>query len=267
MPVDSMMAVEEDATLHKAKQMFLQHLEEVDTSEGSTNTLVLKFQLDPEVESALDAFVTEHGCSMQSRVISREEQDKLDKRRKSCTQYTHFMVTPEAQKAYLKDRKLPPSPSKASPKKTTTPNKATTTPKKGTTTPKKAVTTPKIAASRSPAKSPRKVNDKIVKKPVVKGQGTPESEDSNARPASEDVYDEKDVVKIPVGKFDDLCGRLASALLLLPTTDIARATESRETLLEVAHEMRQLRPLKRSANDEDKGEGSSSHAKAKKRRL
>ncbi|KAJ7781188.1 hypothetical protein B0H16DRAFT_1497378 [Mycena metata] len=258
MPVDSMMAVEEDATLHKAKQMFLQHLEEVDTSEGSTNTLVLKFLLDPEVESALDAFVTEHGCSMQSRIISREEQDKIDKRRKSCTQYTHFMVTPEAQKAYMKNRKLPPSPAKATPKKTTTP-------KRIATTPKKAATTPKTPASRSPAKSSRKAND--VKKPAVKAPGTPESEDSNAGPASEDEYDEKDVVRVSVAKFDDLCGRLASALLLLPTTDIARATECRDTLLEVAHEMRQLRPLKRSASDEDKGEGSSSARKVKKRRL
>jgi hypothetical protein len=47
----------------QAKQKFLQHLEEVDTSEGIANTLVLKFRLDPEVESALNAFVTDHGCS------------------------------------------------------------------------------------------------------------------------------------------------------------------------------------------------------------
>ncbi|KAJ7248882.1 hypothetical protein B0H12DRAFT_1123190 [Mycena haematopus] len=54
--------VGEDATLHKAKQKFLQHLEEVDCSDGLTNNLVLKFHLSPEVESELNAFVTEHDC-------------------------------------------------------------------------------------------------------------------------------------------------------------------------------------------------------------
>ncbi|KAJ7270782.1 hypothetical protein B0H12DRAFT_1093891 [Mycena haematopus] len=49
--------VGEDATLHKAKQKFLQHLEEVDCSDGLTNNLVLKFHLSPEVESELNAFV------------------------------------------------------------------------------------------------------------------------------------------------------------------------------------------------------------------
>lgn len=81
--------------------MFLKHLEEVDTTEGLANTLVVKFRLEPEVEDALNKFVEAHGCSyvssishidyinnerdssMESRLLSREEQDKIDKRRKT----------------------------------------------------------------------------------------------------------------------------------------------------------------------------------------
>ncbi|KAJ7689613.1 hypothetical protein B0H17DRAFT_1066334 [Mycena rosella] len=126
----NMYDVEEDATLHKAKQHFLQHLEEVDTSDGIAKTLVLKFTLAPEVISALTEFVTEHGCSMETRLLTRQEQDAIDKRRKSCAQYTWFTVTPEAKAAYLKNRKTPlktplkrPSPKKAGASLTSTPSK------------------------------------------------------------------------------------------------------------------------------------------------
>jgi hypothetical protein len=78
---------------------------------------------------------------------------------------------------------------------------------------------------------------------------------------------DQDMVKIPLRKFDDLVGRLASALLLLPTVDITRGTECRETLVDVAHEMRELRPTKRRFNEDDgEGKGESSRT-PKKRRL
>ncbi|KAJ7349126.1 hypothetical protein DFH08DRAFT_864496 [Mycena albidolilacea] len=230
--------VAEDATLHKAKQMFLKHLAEVDTSEGLTNELVLKFRFDADVESALNTFVIEHGCSMESRVLSREEQNKIDKRQKACSQYTWFQVTPEAQAEYLKNHKVSSPPKKVSPKKTpaTTPRKAPAT------TPKKTAT---------PAKTPR-TGTKQQKKVVQETDGDNAGDDDS----------ESDVVKIPVATFDDLIGRLGSALLLLPTTDPARGEECREALVEVAHDLCQLRPLKRASD-----EGGSSHTPAKRRRV
>ncbi|KAJ7140834.1 hypothetical protein C8R44DRAFT_974578 [Mycena epipterygia] len=232
----------EDSSLHKAKQMFLKHLEEVDTSEGLTNTLVVKFRLEPEVEDALNKFVEAHGCSMESRVLTREEQDKIDKRRKTCAQYTWFMVTPEAQEEYLKDRKAPlkrPSSAKATPKKVT---------------PKKA----------TPAKSARKPKDKTVK-PVTKKE-TPESEDSNQFLLPAQREEDGDMLRIPRAKFDDLCARLADALLLLPTTDMVRGTECRDALVDVAHEMRELKSLKRPLDDAEEAGTSQSHRKAKRPR-
>ncbi|KAF8172798.1 hypothetical protein K438DRAFT_1851151 [Mycena galopus ATCC 62051] len=246
--------ISEDATLHKAKQKFLEHLAEVDTSEGTATTLVLKFRLAPEVLSELDTFVNQHGCAMNSRVITREEQDKIDKRVKSCSQFTYFEVTSEAQENYLKSTGKTRVPKKASPKKAETPAKPTkkaektATPAKKTATPAKKTTTPAKKAI-TPAKIPRSG-------PKQKTD-IPESED--------DAVPETDgVVSIPIGQFDDLSARLASALLLLPTTDHTRSVECRDTLLDVAHEMRQLRPLKR-ALDEDEGEGEGGSSAKKQR--
>ncbi|KAJ7837086.1 hypothetical protein B0H14DRAFT_1118681 [Mycena olivaceomarginata] len=199
--------VAEDATLHKAKQMFLKHLAEVDTSQGLTNELVLKFRFDADVESALNAFVIEHGCTMESRVLSREEQNKIDKRQKACSQYTWFQVTPEAQAAYLKNHKVSSPPRKSHRKK------------RQLLQPKKAAATPKKTAT--PAKTPR-TGTKQQKKVVQETDGDNAGDDDS----------ESDVVKIPVATFDDLIGRLGSALLLLPTTDPARGEECRETLVE-----------------------------------
>ncbi|KAF7373493.1 hypothetical protein MSAN_00559200 [Mycena sanguinolenta] len=243
-PQKSEYDVGEDATLHKAKQKFLEHLEKVDTSEGLTNDLVLKFRLTPEVEAALNAFVANHGCFMESRILSREEQDKIDKRQKNCAQYTWFQVPPEAQEKYLKSRNISVTPSKkATPRKAAPPAKTTSASKK----------TPSVKvekAASSSAKHPRKTANQRKE--------TPESEEQEDDAALETG----DVVSIPIGKYDDLCGRLASAMLLLPTVDPARGAECRDMLLEVAHEMRQLRPLKRALHDDDAGKGGS----AKKRR-
>ncbi|KAJ6463375.1 hypothetical protein C8R45DRAFT_1025481 [Mycena sanguinolenta] len=245
-PQKSDYGVGEDSTLHKAKQKFLEHLETVDTSDGLTNTLVLKFRLTPEIEAELNAFVVENGCFMESRVLSREEQDKIDKRQKNCAQYTWFQVPPEAQEKYLKNRKVSISPGKkATPKKVAPPAKTPSAAKK---TPSTKLAKPSTS---TPAKSARKTSKQK--------RDTPESEEEDGA-----VPETDDVVSIPTGKFDDLCGRLASAMLLLPTVDPARGAECRDMLLEVAHEMRQLRPLKRALHDEDgAGKGEKS---AKKRR-
>ncbi|KAJ7657350.1 hypothetical protein DFH06DRAFT_1198022 [Mycena polygramma] len=261
--MSSKFAIEEDAALHKAKQKFLEHLETVDTSEGLANTLVVKFRLEPEIEAALDAFVTEHGCSMESRVLTREEQDKIDKRQKNPAQHTWFLVTPEAQEAYLKKNKIQPkTPSaKKSPAKKSTPK---TTPAK---TPAK--TYAKSATKKSTPKTATPASRKVPRKAITKTEKiTPESEDEDAENEEEESSEEDDMIKIPLQKFDDMCSRLASALLLLPTTDITRGKECRDALVEVAHDMRQLvsRPLKRRLTD-DEGAGSSrSPANAKKRR-
>ncbi|KAJ6573474.1 hypothetical protein DFH09DRAFT_1151925 [Mycena vulgaris] len=222
---------EEDATLHKAKQLFIKHLEEVDTSEGLANTLVLKFYLNAEVEAALNSFVTDLGCSMESRIISREEQDKIDKRRKTCSQFTWFMVTPEAQEEYLKNRKSPlkrPAPKSAATR---------TTPAKPPRTPKKKVSTPAI----------KKLKE------------TPESEEPNTDEDSE-------TLTVPRAKIASLCSRLADAMLLLPR-DTA-GIECRNALFDVAHDMRELLPLKRVLIEEDEGEVSgASPRRAKKPRV
>ncbi|KAJ7090298.1 hypothetical protein B0H15DRAFT_258185 [Mycena belliarum] len=245
---------EEDATLHKAKQLFLKHLEEVDTSEGSANTLVLKFLLDPDVEAELQRFVTDHGCScvslsllprllpqtrviiaprMESRVLSREEQDKIDKRRKNCAQHTWFLVTPEAQEEYLKNGKS------VSPLKRPTPKKAT-------------------AARSTPSKTPRKPKTQKAASPVKKEVApTPEvSAKGSDTAADEDLT-------IPREKLAGIVARLADAMLLLPVD--APAVECRDALFEVAREMRELLPLKRPREDDDEA-GGTSPKKAKRPR-
>lgn len=177
-----------------------------------------------------------------------------------CAQYTWFMVTPEAQEEYLRGRKSPlkrPSSAKATPKKVT----------------------PKKATTSTPAKSARKPKDKTVK-PVTK-KDTPECMSPNIlifraliRPPAEDSNQfvlpaqggDGDILQIPRAKFDDLCARLADALLLLPTTDMVRGTECRDALVDVAHEMRELKSLKRPLDDAEEAGTSQSHRKAKRPR-
>lgn len=163
-------------------------------------------------------------------------------------------MTPEAQAEYLKNHKVSSPPKKVSPKKT-----PATTPKKA------AATTPKKTAT--PAKTPRtgtKQQKKVVQE-SMSVSSIPSHLFSSVAADGDNAGDddsESDVVKIPVATFDDLIGRLGSALLLLPTTDPARGEECRETLVEVAHDLRQLRPLKRASD-----EGGSSHTPAKRRRV
>ncbi|KAJ7140038.1 hypothetical protein C8R43DRAFT_1018745 [Mycena crocata] len=87
------MSSKDEKVLDKAKNAFLKHLKQVDTSNGPVNDVIIKFRLG-EVESAFDNFVKQHGCKMTTRIISRAEQDAIDPR---CAQYTSVLVTPEAQ--------------------------------------------------------------------------------------------------------------------------------------------------------------------------
>ncbi|KAJ7457855.1 hypothetical protein FB451DRAFT_1274374 [Mycena latifolia] len=211
---------EEDFTLHKAKQAFLTHLEEVDTSDGLANTLVLKFQLEPDVEAELNRFVTDHGCSMDSRVLTREEQDKIDKRRKTCAQYTWFQVTPEAQEDYLKTKK------------------------KGSVAPSKRPAPKKAAAARStPTKSPSK-----PKTPKTKTKKVSPPVDEMAEVEAEGSSTADDTLSIPRAQFKSIVARLSDALLLIPTD--APGIECRDALLAVGHEMRGLM-LKRPHDSEE----------------
>ncbi|KAJ7102916.1 hypothetical protein C8R44DRAFT_808763 [Mycena epipterygia] len=90
-----------DKNLQKAKNAFLKHLKEVDTSLGPVDAVILKFRLNPAVGAAFDAFVRHHRCTMKTRIISRKEQNEIDPRQKSCAQFTSVLVTPAAQAAFL----------------------------------------------------------------------------------------------------------------------------------------------------------------------
>ncbi|KAJ6558277.1 hypothetical protein B0H19DRAFT_1150649 [Mycena capillaripes] len=93
--------------LKKAKDVFLKHLKEIDTSDGPVNQVILKFHLTRDVELAFESFVRHYGCTMSTRIISRAEQDAVDRRQKNCAQYTSVLVTPEAQAAFLGKKSNP----------------------------------------------------------------------------------------------------------------------------------------------------------------
>ncbi|KAJ7485077.1 hypothetical protein B0H11DRAFT_2018056 [Mycena galericulata] len=136
------MASDNDKIFQKAKAIFLKHLKEVDTTEGPVDEVVLKFYLPAETESALDALVRNHGCTMSTRIISRAEQNAIDPRRKSCAQYTSVLVTPEAQATFLAQNG---TGSKSPPKSRTVQRKSTGRSIKNT--PKKAARAPSASQS------------------------------------------------------------------------------------------------------------------------
>jgi len=82
-------------------KVFLEHLATVDTTAGVVTEEVIKFHLVPDMRKQFNKFVGEYGCSATSRQITREEQDKINKSRKSLSHFTSVKVTSEAQKAYL----------------------------------------------------------------------------------------------------------------------------------------------------------------------
>ncbi|KAJ7230009.1 hypothetical protein GGX14DRAFT_581847 [Mycena pura] len=234
----------EDAILHKAKQVFLKHLELVDTSNGPTKQLVIKFILGKEIEEALNKFVDDHGCSMETKLLSLEETRKIDRRRSGRVQHTWFEVTPEAQKEYLKNMKISFKP---------------------TGTPKKAAT-PKKTYSAS-AKAPRKSKNETSAR--VKRE-TPESEESDAgisrgppKRAQKKVESNEDGVFVPSALFDDLLARIADAQIMLPASDAAQQIECRDALREASHAIRLLRPAKR---DLEVGETASASPRKRVRR-
>ncbi|KAK6996670.1 hypothetical protein R3P38DRAFT_3069839 [Favolaschia claudopus] len=87
--------------LDTAKTTFLQHLASVDTSAGPVKEEIIKFHLVPDMKKEFNKFVKEHGCTASQRKITREEQDKINKSRKSLMIYSSVTVSPQAQQQYL----------------------------------------------------------------------------------------------------------------------------------------------------------------------
>ncbi|KAJ7187825.1 hypothetical protein C8R46DRAFT_1052728 [Mycena filopes] len=102
--------------LDEAKAVFLKHLASVDTSAGPVKAEIITFHLVPDMKKAFNKYVKEHGCTASQRKITREEQDKINKTRKSLMVFSSVTVSPEAQKAYL--AKNPTTVPAAGPSKT-----------------------------------------------------------------------------------------------------------------------------------------------------
>ncbi|KAJ6608451.1 hypothetical protein B0H10DRAFT_2439061 [Mycena sp. CBHHK59/15] len=237
--------------LDKAKCMFLDHLKQVDTSSGPVETVIIKFRLLPAMTSALEAFVEQYGCRMRTRIISREEQDKIDRRHKTCAQFTSVVVTPEAKKAYL-----PLASTHESPPETR---------KSSAETRKARPTAAAVSIGRKKTESnpTNTKTDRLITLPESGKAPTDKTSNHDA-----DSNETESILKIPYSKFDDFVSRLANTLLLLPTTDPVRGTECRDALIEIAHEMRELREVKRSMEDDEKdGEKPRAAKKAKKSRV
>ncbi|KAE9404997.1 hypothetical protein BT96DRAFT_916444 [Gymnopus androsaceus JB14] len=97
-----------------AEDLFLKYLASADTSKGAVKEEIIQFHLVPDMKKKFFRFVKENGCSASSRKLSREEQDKFNKTRKSLMVFTSVTVSPEAQKAYLdKQRAMKSGPSAA----------------------------------------------------------------------------------------------------------------------------------------------------------
>ncbi|KAJ7090805.1 hypothetical protein B0H15DRAFT_1021625 [Mycena belliarum] len=87
--------------LDNAKSLFLKHLATVDTSSGPVTAEIITFHLVPDMKKAFNKFVKEHGCTASQRKITREEQDKINKTRKSLMLFSSVTVSPKAQQEYL----------------------------------------------------------------------------------------------------------------------------------------------------------------------
>ncbi|KAJ7725189.1 hypothetical protein B0H16DRAFT_1594973 [Mycena metata] len=199
------MSTNDDKKLNKAKTIFLNHLKAVDTSQGPVDKVIFKFRL---VHAPLfDLFVKHHGCTMSTRIISREEQDRVDARQKNCAQYTSVVVTPEAQAKFLG--------------------------KMNKTTPETKI------AGRLIAEAYASISPKVERNPSRAGlRNSASSED-----LSPEVNDEEEVT-IPGTKYDAFSARLAKAIQQLPTTDSFQGRKVRSELLELGHELRWFRPTK-----------------------
>ncbi|KAF7325216.1 hypothetical protein MKEN_00565900 [Mycena kentingensis (nom. inval.)] len=87
--------------LDDAKQTFLTHLVGVDTSGGPVTEEIIRYHLVPDMRKAFKDFVKGYGCTATQRKLTRAEQDKVNKTRKSLMVYTSVTVTPAAQQQYL----------------------------------------------------------------------------------------------------------------------------------------------------------------------
>lgn len=84
-----------------AESTFLKHLASVDTSKGPVTEEIVKFHLVPDMRKKFNKMVKEHGCTATHRKLTREEQDRINKNRRSLMNFSSVMVTPGAQQAYL----------------------------------------------------------------------------------------------------------------------------------------------------------------------
>ncbi|KAJ7057642.1 hypothetical protein C8F01DRAFT_1150543 [Mycena amicta] len=87
--------------LDDAKEAFLKHLASVDTRAGAVTEEIIKFHLVPDMKKEFNKFVKGYGCTATQRKLTRAEQDKINKTRKSLMIYTSVTVTPTAQQEYL----------------------------------------------------------------------------------------------------------------------------------------------------------------------
>ncbi|KAJ6468084.1 hypothetical protein C8R47DRAFT_807310 [Mycena vitilis] len=87
--------------LDEAKTLFRRHLSSVDTSAGPVTEEIIKFHLVPDMKKQFNKYVKEYGCTASQRKLTREEQDKINKTRKSLMIFTSVTVSPQAQQAYL----------------------------------------------------------------------------------------------------------------------------------------------------------------------
>ncbi|KAJ6468086.1 hypothetical protein C8R47DRAFT_1151760 [Mycena vitilis] len=207
---------------------------------------------------------------MESRVLTREEQDKIDKRQKNCAQYTWFLVPPEAQEEYVVNKSLRPrnSSTKKSPTKKPSPEIAVMIPALTKNSRPKTPCTPSCQTVsqkfkiESTAGSSDSASDDYSTIVAVGGhsRNPPMSRDWKEFVSSwkADFSDgaQAAINGIPVQKIDDMSARLERVLSLLPTEDFTESTECREALVEIAHELRELRPpMLRRFSDEGGGLG------------
>ncbi|KAJ7689609.1 hypothetical protein B0H17DRAFT_1202247 [Mycena rosella] len=106
--------------LDDAKTLFLNHLATVDTSGGPVTAEIIAFHLVPDMKKAFNKYVKEHGCTASQRKITREEQDKFNKTRKSLMIFSSVTVSPQAQQEYLAKNPQAASKAAAASSKTTT---------------------------------------------------------------------------------------------------------------------------------------------------
>ncbi|KAJ7640335.1 hypothetical protein DFH06DRAFT_1126979 [Mycena polygramma] len=181
----------------------MKHLKAVDTTRGPVNEVIFKFQLTRDVEMALHAFIRHHGCTMVTRILSREEQNAVDRRRKSCAQHTSVLVTPEAQAAFL--------------------NKSSGIGRE--IVPNYEATALHIVP-RSPSNSDQS---------AMMSMGA-----LLAKFISPEI--EEQMVGIPGPKIDAFAARISEVVRLLPTTNSVQGKRYRNELVDIAHELRLFRP-------------------------